>query len=280
MIKKSRKQRRLAALEKELLAAAKKEEKLKAAAVDQNVPGWKQKLTDKIPEKVCLSLEAAFGKAFGIVFEKGTAVIEKTYNRQKIEEDYQIRDFSVQIKGGRKQIKSFGKSVRSANLCNLIFTTAEGIGLGALGIGMPDIVMFTGVLLKGIYETALRYGYDYETPSERMLILKMMEASLAKGEEWILLNAEVDSLLEAEALPETAEAAIGEQIKKTARAFAMDMLLLKFIQGAPVIGIFGGVGNPVYYSRVMEYVKVKYQKRYLLGQMRAQEALTADICVR
>ena len=59
----------------------------------------------------------------------------------------------------------------------------------------------------------------------------------------------------------------------------MDMLLLKFIQGAPVIGIFGGAGNPVYYSRVMEYVKVKYQKRYLLGQMRAQEALTADICV-
>ena len=269
MIKKSRQNRRLAALEKEMQAVQKQEDKLKAAAVDQNVPEWKQKLTAKIPEKVCLSLETAFGKAFGIVFEKGTAVIEKTYNRQKIEEDYQIRDFSVQIKGGRKQIKSLGKSVRYANARNLIFTTAEGVGLGALGIGMPDIVMFTGVLLKGVYETALGYGYDYEKPSERMLILKMMEASLAKGEEWTLLNAEVDSMLEADALPETGEASVGEQISKTARTFAMDMLLLKFIQGLPLVGIFGGAGNPVYYSRVMGYVKVKYQKRYLLGQMRA-----------
>lgn len=45
----------------------------------------------------------------------------------------------------------------------------------------------------------------------------------------------------------------------------MDMLILKFIQGIPVIGILGGAANPVYYHKVMQYVKIKYRKRYLLG---------------
>ena len=56
------------------------------------------------------------------------------------------------------------------------------------------------------------------------------------------------------------------QMKETASAFAVDMLLLKFIQGLPVVGIIGGAANPVYYSKVMKYVQMKYRKRYLLKQ--------------
>ena len=41
------------------------------------------------------------------------------------------------------------------------------------------------------------------------------------------------------------------------------MLFAKFIQGFPAVGIVGGMVNPVYYRRMMEYVEVKYQKRYL-----------------
>ena len=40
---------------------------------------------------------------------------------------------------------------------------------------------FNGVspeLLKGIYETALLYGFDYNQLKERYLILKMMEVSI------------------------------------------------------------------------------------------------------
>ena len=56
------------------------------------------------------------------------------------------------------------------------------------------------------------------------------------------------------------------QIKATASAFAVDMLLLKFVQGLPVVGILGGAANPVYYRKVMNYVQLKYRKRYLLKQ--------------
>lgn len=44
----------------------------------------------------------------------------------------------------------------------------------------------------------------------------------------------------------------------------MDMLLLKFVQGLPLVGVLGGAGNPVYYRRVMKYVQVKYHKRYFI----------------
>ena len=44
----------------------------------------------------------------------------------------------------------------------------------------------------------------------------------------------------------------------------MDMLLLKFVQGLPLVGVLGGAGTPVYYRRVLRYVALKYRKRYLV----------------
>ena len=37
------------------------------------------------------------------------------------------------------------------------------------------------------------------------------------------------------------------QLGHTSDAFAVDMLLAKFIQGIPVVGVIGGLTNPVYY---------------------------------
>lgn len=56
----------------------------------------------------------------------------------------------------------------------------------------------------------------------------------------------------------------------------MDMLLLKLIPGLPVVGILGGAANPVYYSKVMKYVQLKYRKRYLLKQKECMDGRTAE----
>ena len=136
------------------------------------------------------------------------------------------------------------------------------MGLGALGIGMPDIVLFIGMLLKGIYETALSYGYGYASIDDRYLILKMMAVSLSTGEDWRCLNKDVDALLTIETV--ITEEQFREQLEATASVFAMDMLLLKFIQGLPIVGIIGGAANPAYYNKVMKYVQLKYKKRYLM----------------
>lgn len=263
--------RRKSAIRKEQNRIRRKEEKLEKAANRKEGPGPGGHLKEKIPDKVCSALETAFCKAFFLIFEKGTGIIEKSYNKESLGEDYEIQNYTVNIKGTRRQLRRMNQNAQIAGLGNMAAATAEGIVLGALGIGLPDIVVFTGMLLKGIYETALRYGVDYHLPRERMLILKMMEAAVSKGKDWSRLNAEVDEYMECLAEAECSDFGFRTQIERTSGAFAADMLVMKFIQGIPVVGILGGMGNPVYYHKVLQYVGMKYQKRYL-------RALAARFC--
>lgn len=258
-----RKDKKRAAIEKELALLRKKETQLYQSALKATSPRWKAELERKVPEKVYRSLEAAFSKAFSVVFTQGVGVIERTYNRQDMEENHAVQDYAVMVKGGRRELKQLKRSAGRSGLGNTALTTVEGIGLGALGIGLPDIVLFVGMLLRGVYETALSYGFPYDTPDERLFILRMMEAALTKGPAFPEKDAEVERLLKAAGQP--GEEEIQTQIQKTGSAFAVDMLLLKFVQGIPVVGILGGAANPVYYNKVMRYVQLKYQKRYLLS---------------
>ena len=226
------------AIRAELLSIEKKEKRLAIHAQKARPSAWKSILESKLPDNVYAGLESAFCKGFSIVFSKGRKIIEKTSST------------------GAKQ----------SDILNLTATTLEGIGLGALGIGMPDIVLFLGTLLKGIYETALKYGFAYESRQEQMFILKMMAASLSSGEEWCHWNGQVDSMVAGKKMIVT-DQGFEAQINATASVFAADMLLLKFIQGIPIVGIIGGAANPVYYRRVMRYVELKYRKRYLLSNI-------------
>ena len=94
------------------------------------------------------------------------------------------------------------------------------------------------------------------------MILKMMSAAIQKREKWLEADMEVDDFLKAKDIPDSFE--LEDQIGRTADDFALDMLVLKFIQGLPVVGVLGGLSNPVYYTKIMEYVQLKYHKRYLL----------------
>ena len=234
----------MSALEKEWKAIEKREQRLAKLALQGKDSAWKGKLEEKVPPKVSRALEAAFCKAFALVFEKGTGIIEKSYDSADL-----------------RSLRRVQGEARTGESRNLLLTTVEGIGLGALGIGLPDIVLFVGMLLKGIYETALRYGFSYDTPEERLWILKAMEASLTKGSGWLERNQAVDQIMAGSVVPD--QEALKRQRDRTAQTFAMDMLLLKFVQGLPLVGVLGGVGNPVYYRRVLRYVALKYRKRYL-----------------
>ena len=88
-----------------------------------------------------------------------------------------------------------------------------------------------------------------------------MEAAVSRGPERKRCNAEVDLLLASDRSPSPEE--LQRQLRQTGNAFAAEMLLVKFVQGLPVVGVLGGAANPLYYNRVMRYVQLKYQKRYL-----------------
>lgn len=258
------KNRRYALLEKELAKVCREEEILKKAAMRSEKVTWKEELAHKIPPKAYDALKKAFGKAFAVIFEKGTGIIEKTFDKEAMEADYEIRDYALRRKGGRKEIRTLRKEAAKTDLFNMAVSTAEGVGLGAFGIGLPDIALFVGMLLKGVYQAALHYGIDYETPQEKLFILKMMETAMTKGEEFVRLDAELNDMLAEGGLSVPTEALLRAQTEKTAEAFATDMLLQKFIQGLPLVGILGGAGNPVCYRKVMRYTGLKYRKRYLL----------------
>lgn len=265
MILFNKKNKRQKALEKELLLIIKKESKLKEKMIKDEIPYWKTELENKIPEKVLQGLESAFAKAFSIIFTKGIGIIEKTYNRQAMEESYSLQDYAFQVRGTRKELKQLKRNANRSNMGNTALTTVEGVVLGTLGIGLPDIILFVGLLLKGIYQTALNYGFSYETLEEQNFILCMMEAALAKGSDFTLKDEAIDDIIKQ--MPFITDEELQIQIQKTSIGFARDMLLLKFVQGFPIIGIIGGVSNPIYYKKIMGYVRLKYQKRYLMTRL-------------
>ena len=251
-------------LNREFKELQRREDRLMMSAVKARTPGWKQTLEKKVPEKVYAGLNSAYAKGFSVVFRHGRKVIESTYRKDAIEQKYTARKDAFQATGKRREMKQMHKNSRKASTLNIAITTAEGIALGAMGIGMPDIVLFLTTVLRGIYETALHYGFGYESRYEQMLILKMMAASLSKGTDWFQRNQEVNSWIL------TGERCVSDvdfetQIQDTAAAFAVDMLLLKFIQGLPVVGLLGGAANPLYYHKILQYVQMKYKRRYLLN---------------
>lgn len=255
--------KKIKTLNREFAALQRQESRLMRSAVKAKPAGWKTAMEQRVPAKVYTGLNSAFCKGFSLVFQHGRKLIELTYKKENLQQKHTVRDDGFREQGQRKNIRMLHQNARSANNLNVAVTTLEGIGLGALGIGMPDIVLFLTTVLRGVYETALHYGFDYESRFEQMLILKMMAASLSTGEEWFSRNREINDWLRLDDREIAAEE-FEKQIQQTSQVFAVDMLLLKFIQGLPVVGILGGVANPLYYSRVMRYVQLKYRRRYLL----------------
>ena len=262
--------KRISLLKRELSYIEKKEDKLRRAAMNAKSNTWKKELEKLLPDNVYAGIESAYCKAFSLTFEQGKTIIEKSYNKNSLSADHSIRDYAITVKGGRREIRSMSKSAGRSGFINLAVTTVEGIGLGALGIGLPDIVLFISTLLKGCYETAINYGYGYESRQEQYLILKMLSVPLKISEDWAYSDMEVDRLMR-EGVGEISDEMFDAQMKDTASTFALDMLALKFVQGIPVIGLFAGAANAVYYRKISAYVSLKYQKYYYLRKLHEAE---------
>lgn len=248
---------------KEWAALGKKELRYLGRQREEKKPAaLRRKLEEKIPEKLEETLNAAFVRAFDLVFEKGTGIIEKTYQKEQLKMDYQVREYAAGLKESRKTVKAFGRQSRAARTKNLVISGVEGVGLGFLGIGLPDIPLFTAVILKSVYEIALSYGFEYESETEQWFILKTIETALQRGEALEknnrLLNAWIDGLADGENVKGRKE-----QGKETAQALSEALLYLKFLQGIPVAGVAGGVADAVYLKKITDYAELKYKRRFL-----------------
>lgn len=149
-------------------------------------------LQDKIPDRLQGTLEAAFARAFSLIFEKGTGIIEKTYRKEELEKESSIRQYAADVRGDRKSLKSFSRQAAGSGAGNTLASAAAGVGMGLLGIGIPDIPLLTGMMLRSIYETALHYGFSYDTEEEKRFILLLIQGAMTHGERLERVNDELN----------------------------------------------------------------------------------------
>ena len=238
--------------DKILKKVSKKEEKFISKTQKPNA--LKEKISEKIPDKLESTLNMAFEKAFGVLFTKGDVIIGKTINSGKISSEYDVLNYTADKIPTKKNINKIDGISRKSNLINSSAVTAGGIAMGFLGVGIPDIAIFTSALLKGIYETAASYGFEYSSEREKVYILRLIRTALAENESKYENNAELDSMVYSD---------INEEISLTAKSLAKSMLMEKFIQGIPIVGVVGGISDNIIYRKVLKFAKIKYKKRYL-----------------
>lgn len=248
-------------LEKEWEALQKREGKFLAARAEKQDSLLNQKLAEKVPSGLQDTLDTAFFKAFNLIFEKGTGVIEKTYRRDQLEQTYQVNQYAHDLSQNHKTLKAFSKGAKSAGTKGVLLSGASGIGMGLLGIGLPDIPLFTGMILRTVYEIALGYGYNYDTEEERYFILLLIQGAVSHGDTLTQIDRQLNDFITNPVLPEGYHKE--GQIQAAAGALSKELLYMKFLQGIPVVGAIGGVYDVVYMKQITEYAKLKYQRRFL-----------------
>lgn len=95
---------------------------------------------------------------------------------------------------------------------------------------------------------------------EQIFILKIIETALAHEKELVEGNVELNSWLKS---PAEFEISKEEQMKRTSMALSEELLYLKFVQGAPVVGVVGGVSDVVYQKKITDFAELKYRRRFL-----------------
>ncbi|MDO5095373.1 MAG: EcsC family protein [Peptostreptococcaceae bacterium] len=233
----------------------------KKGVIKSNLEPVLDNLEKRIPKKVEEKINLLFEKAFYMVFEKGTSIIEKTYSKEKIQIEHIVSDFMMDGAPSRSVIKRMDKPAKKSRRWGKRIALLEGLGLGFLGIGLPDIPIFTGVLLKGIYEIAWSYGFNYNLYEEQIYILKLIRAALATDTQRLILSDELDRYgrtIDSQKW----HGSLDSEIKTTAKSLSQELLVAKFIQGLPVVGVAGAIFNHSTYKKISDYALVKYKKRF------------------
>lgn len=220
-------------------------------------------LADKVPAKLSDSINAAFSKAFSVIFDKGTSIIELTYKKEELEKDFQVDLYSARIRGTRKSLKKLSNKADVAGGVNLAASGVSGIGMGLLGMGLPDIPVFTAMILRCIYEIAIRYGFSYETEEEKYFILLLIEGAVSYGGHLDDVNSKIEEYISNPVLPENYNRT--SQILNTSSVLSTELLYMKFLQGVPIVGAVGGAYDVIYMNNISKYARMKYKKRFLMN---------------
>ena len=244
----------------------KKEQKIlnsKQGIIDEKMEPLIDKVESSVPENIKKTMYAAFNKSFRLIFKNGTKYIEKMYNKEKIQFNHNANDFKLNMDINRKTLKKIDNHANKSMFINTSISTIEGAGLGLLGMGIPDIPLFTSMILKTIYEISLSYGFVYELEDEKIYILNLICASLSKGDEQKKFNNRTDEISYKIDNHILFDISMDTEIINASKILSDSMLVSKFVQGIPVVGVVGSFTNYKIINKISRYSSIKYKKRYL-----------------
>ena len=228
-----------------------------------------QKVSELAPEKLIETLRAAFEKAVAVVFDKGSGVVIRENRRAERQRTYQINAYAAHLQETRRSLRAFSKAADRAGRGSVLLGGAAGIGMGLLGMTLPDVPLVTVLLLKCVYETAESFGFSCKEETERIYALRLIETALSEGAVLRENNQVLEHFAQTGIWHDLIT--VDLQIKATARRLAESMLYGKALQNIPLAGAVGGAGDFLCLRRVRRYASIKYQKRFLLRRRMEQD---------
>ena len=256
-------------LQKEWRSLIKQEQAFLGKKAEKQQSALNRLLEDKVPPTLQRKLSSAFCSAFDTVFSKGTPLIEKTYNKEKVQENAFINHtLASKANPSRRVLKRVSKSANKMANTNLAASTVTGVGLGALGIGLPDIVLFVSYVIRNMCQLSTSYNFDSNNENERRFMLMIIRGALTCGEQQKEANSEIDYYITNGNFRKYVP--LMHEIKLCAECMSGELLYMKFLQGIPIVGAVGGAYDYVYMKQINQYARIKYQKRFLYGKIYAQ----------
>ena len=258
--------KRTSAADAALAALEKREAKYLDKRIRTAIPPHHRLLDEKLPPKLKDTLRGAFLHAFDAVFSGG-GIIDRTIPRQKHTTTYEIRRYTAELQPTKRSFRAFTDDAKKIRCANTFFSGSVGTAMGLFGIGLPDIPVFVGFVLRTIRETALTNGFDCNTPGEQYFMLLLIEAALACGENARACENTVNAWITAHrAIPAAAQkpSVLADQLQRTAFALSDAVIYDKFIQGIPIVGAAGGISDAVCVSQIGTYAAYKYERRRLM----------------
>lgn len=228
-----------------------------------------EKLRAKIPNTLRSSLEFAFEKAFSLLFSpEGKRFLEHTYARKKLEAQAERWQSPLTPAQARRALVDMERTTALTRPLESAAAGVEGVALGLLGVGLPDIPVLLAWLLRSLYQDAARYGFPLTCDGERVYLLLLLQGTLTDGEERRELSRRADRLGRAIDHGWDYDAALAVELRKTSALLSDRLLVVKFVQGLPLVGALGGLSNLSISAAVSEYGGMKYKKRFLEKKVR------------
>lgn len=221
----------------------------------------------KTPEKIQITTEAVFQSAFEFIFEEGIDIIEKTYSKYKLQNEYENNKKEFNLKRNEKALKKFDKSVKTSNNISAFLTGVKSTALGTLGVGLPDIPIFVAEIIRVVYSTALKYGYSYDNENEKIFVLSIIDFALCETSQKQKYSGICDNIAECIETEKNISISLKDMEYETSQILSKTVCGTKLIQGVMIAGILSSAGNISIINNVSKSAYLKYKKRFIMYKL-------------